>query len=75
MSTETDTIVVELVAFGQAKEYQQVTLAEAREILARPMARGHYWHIPTWQFDDGDTAATILLERAAAARRAVEGAA
>lgn len=43
-------VVVELIMFGQRKSWSEVTLGEAKEILARPMNPGCRWHIPEWQF-------------------------
>lgn len=56
------TVVVELVSFGQAKEYRNVSLAEAKEILKRKMQRGWQWHVPTWQFDDESAPSGLVLQ-------------
>ncbi len=70
--TKTRKIVVELTQGGRQVEYCEVTLAEAKDILARKMVNGFAWQIPSWQFDnDGGTPEDTLQERQAAAYAAV----
>ena len=66
-------VIVELVVSGQAKEYATVSLADAKEILARKMKPGCRWHVPTWQFDDGTgaTLESVLQEKQAEACAAI----
>jgi hypothetical protein len=38
-------ITIELMSFGQIKEYRVVSPVEAREYLDKEMTRGHRWRI------------------------------
>ena len=45
MTTQERKVTVELVAFGQVKEYVTLPASEAAEYLGRNMTKGHRWRI------------------------------
>ncbi len=74
MATQTK-VVVELTQGGRQISYQEVSLAEAKEILGRRMVNHFRWSVPTWQFDDtGATPESVLQERQREAYRAIRAA-
>lgn len=48
-------VVVSLFSFGQEKSYTECSFDEARELLARKMAKGHSYRLASYQWltDDG----------------------
>jgi hypothetical protein len=66
------TVIVELMQNQQSLSYQEVSLAEAKEILARRMVNGHRWRVPEWQFEtDGSRPSVEKYECALEAYRQI----